>query len=408
MKYLKYLILAIIVAYTALVPGKVAVDWLGYHIEVSVAIATASVSLLIVVYWLTKGLIRRMFGFVRNFYSANKTEKILDVIASILIALTRKDYKEADRQLSRSRKLVKSGHPLMTWLEGNYRAAVGDSENANLLFFNLSNNDKYRFLGAYSQYKLRVESSQSTAAFKVAQNYLAKNHKDFFFLEQVVALAVKEKDYELALNYQANLPISLSGQENEAVICYMLAQSQSGEDKEVRLEQACKLDSGLVPAALEYARCLVNKDRARKAEKYLWKCWEKNGHYRCILDLHELLQADDKERLNMARKAVELIPDRWDSHYIAGLAYLDAQLLVTAREYLSKAWQILRTQEVYDLLKSIDDRDMDLFGGAFDKVHWTCRKCSVQSEDWMPICPRCESFNSLKWFSNVPDTELMK
>ncbi|MDR1366028.1 MAG: hypothetical protein LBJ03_02975 [Holosporales bacterium] len=401
MKYIKYLILAIIVAYTALVPGKVAVDWLGYHIEVSVAIATASVSLLIVVYWLTKGLIRRMFGFVRNFYSANKTERILDVVASILAALIRKDYKEADKQIARSRKLVKAGHPLLTWLEGNHRASIGDSENANLLFFNLSNNDKYRFLGAYSQYKLRIENSQNAAAFKVAQNYLEKNHKDFFFLEQVITLAVKEKDYELALNYQASLPISLSGQENEAAICYLLAQGKSEEDKELRLEQACKLDSGLVPAVLEYAKCLANKDQAKKAEKYLWKCWEKSGHYRCILDLQELLQANEKERLNIARKAVEFMPDRWDSYYIAGLAYLNAQLLVTAKEYLSKAWQILRTQEVCDFLKSIDDCGMDLFDGTFDKVHWTCCKCLMQSEDWLPICPKCESFNSLKWFSNA-------
>ncbi|MDR1475418.1 MAG: hypothetical protein LBI30_02775 [Holosporales bacterium] len=409
MKYLKYLILAIFVAYTALVPGKVSVDWLGRHVEVSVAIASACLASLVIIYWVIKGVIIRLFGFVRNLYAANKTEKVLNTITNTLIAIIRKDYKEGEKQILRFRKLMKVGHPILTWIEGCYRALVEDNENANLLFFGLSNDSKYGFLGTYSQYELRIKKSQNAAAFKIAQNYIDKNPRDFFFLEQARVLAIKEKQYDLALSYQERLPSRVVNQADEAVIHYLL--SGSNENKITNLEHACKLDCSLVPAALEYAKCLVEADLVKKAEKYLWKCWEKSGHYRCVLDIFDILKAGEKEKLEIARRALELIPDRWDSYYVAGIAYFGAQSFVTAKEYFNEAGQVLLTKEIHDyakLIKECNDNsnnsqsnDSSINNRSFEEPYWICSKCFMRSKKWVPICPKCESFNRLRWFSEV-------
>ncbi len=401
MALIKYFILIALVSYAFIMPGKVNIEWLGCGVEFSIGVFFAGLSVLLSIYWVIKAIFSKICGFVRDGYLSNKIIKTFDAVTYVVIALLRSDYKESAKQTARFEKLLKDGHPLLTWITGCHLALKGDSENANLLFYGLSGHNKFGFLGAYSMYKLRLRSGQSAAALKVIESYMHKNSRDNFFVIDAIKLAIKDKNLELAKKYQSKLTKVREAEKIEAVLC-LLSAKQNGNTIEATdlLERACKLDEKFVPAALDLAKIFSDSGQDKKAKKVLMKCWSHTGNFRCLEEVYNLASVEDDERLKIGKDALKMFPERWDSFYIFALACVRAGVWVNAEQYIIKAWGLMPTQSLLTMAEQCEKNSDAIV--EIDKTQvlknpfWLCGHCGHKTDDWHALCPLCEGINTLK------------
>lgn len=176
------------------------------------------------------------------------------------------------------------------------------------------------------------------------------------------------------------------------------------------MRKAHRLDTAHVPAALRLASFYLDGGRRRKAVTVIKETWALAPH-------PELAQLwsdaapracfkDTAKRLAWFEKLVALKPDHVEGQLAIAAIAIDDKLWGEARQYLTRAEQIMPSARLYRLWARLEEyagnieSAQEMLKKAVDaeaeKV-WTCRETGRVYDRWSPVAHPHGAFNTIVW-----------
>ena len=153
-------------------PGRLSIDWLGYHIDTYFGVALlallAFLWLLLIVYRLLRGIAGLPGGFFARRAKRYRDEGV-NALSLGMAAVAAGDAEEARKQAKRAEKLLDD--PATTRLLSAQAAALGgDSQAADRYFDALTENPETRFVGLVGKLRQALDTGDQEAALPLARH----------------------------------------------------------------------------------------------------------------------------------------------------------------------------------------------------------------------------------------------
>lgn len=382
--------------------------------------------ILILVIWLTIRLIAFTFAVFRflngdetaisRYFDRNRERRGYAALSEGMVALA---SGEATLALARARTAERLlGKPeLTTLLIAQAAEAAGDGKTALTAYKALLANEGTRFVAVRGLLRQKLAEGDTGTALKLAERAFALKPRHGETQDILLKLQAGNSDWKGARNTLSEklrtgeLPRSVY-RRRDALLALKEAQvvldeGSSLEAREAAIE-ANKLSPDLIPAAVIAARALVDKGDRKSATRVLKKAWEAQPHP----DLAAAFAAIEPEESPLARikRFKALFGARAqdeESRLTEAELQIAAEDFAAARKALGSLAEDHPTQRSLALLAAIERGQ-----GAEDaKVRailtralaasrgpqWCCDKCQSVQEDWQPICPVCDGFDTLSW-----------
>ena len=384
-------------------PGDVAVTWLGYHIETSLAVAALALLLLVLLLmfaiWLVRALLRspgRMSMFVRH----RRAMKGYQAVSRGLIAIGSGDQRLARRSADDAARLT-PGEPLTLLLSAQSAQMAGDRPAAERAFRAMTRHEETKLLGLRGLY-VEAQRRGDTDGARRAAELAAKTAPTLTWAGQAVL------DDRCAANDWAGALASLDRMKGglpkeeyrrkRAVLLTARAQALSEIERDTARGlalEAVKLAPDLVPAAAMASRRLVEAGEHRRARRILEATWRASPHPDIAEAYADLRLGDSaRDRLTRMQKLADMVPGQLEGALAVARAALDAREFATARAAL-EPYVSAPTRRVATLMAEIEDaehgdtgRVREWMGRAMrasgDPV-WTAD--GVVSDRWLPVSP---------------------
>ena len=384
-------------------PGDVAVTWLGYHIETSLAVAALALLLLVLLLmfaiWLVRALLRspgRMSMFVRH----RRAMKGYQAVSRGLIAIGSGDQRLARRSADDAARLT-PGEPLTLLLSAQSAQMAGDRPAAERAFRAMTRHEETKLLGLRGLY-VEAQRRGDTDGARRAAELAAKTAPTLTWAGQAVL------DDRCAANDWAGALASLDRMKGglpkeeyrrkRAVLLTARAQALADIERDTARGlalEAVKLAPDLVPAAAMASRRLVEAGEHRRARRILEAAWRASPHPDIAEAYADLRLGDSaRDRLTRMQKLADMVPGQLEGALAVARAALDAREFATARAAL-EPYVSAPTRRVATLMAEIEDaehgdtgRVREWMGRAMrasgDPV-WTAD--GVVSDRWLPVSP---------------------
>ena len=413
---------ALLAAWLADHPGDVAIDWQGWRLETSVAVAAVALALLSVGlaagyrFWLW---LRRAPAGITRARAAGRERRGYDALAEGLVAVAAGDVAESRRLASRTEVLL-GRPPLALLLSAQSAQLSGDEVATEHHFKAMLERPETEFLGLRGLLVQARRQADRQAALKYARRAHALKPGSPWLLDTLCALQAAaglwgEAETTLAAAQRQQALDPAQGRRRRAVT--LLGQAQEAE-RGGQAGRAAKLAGAahqaapeLVPAALMAARLTAAAGRARKAAKTLERSWRETPHPELCATWLALWPGDDAaRRLRRFRRLEAARPE----HFECRLAL--AGLLVAARHFEQARQELapllgpaddLPEARVCRLMADLEEaengqsevvRDWLLkTEAAPPEATWGCRGCGRAVAEWTPNCGHCGAFDSLHW-----------
>lgn len=414
---------AIAVAYllVLVVPGQVAVEWLGWRLETSIAVAILALlvicALAAVLYYGWR-LVRRA---PRDFWSQHNLERRnrgYRALSHGLVAVAAGDAHEAKRWSGKAEKLL-GDQPLSRLLSAQAAQLSGDSQAARGWFKKMLEAEETRFLGLRGLLMQALRDGDDAAALTFLRQAKELRPETPWVIDHLFEVAQRRGDLKTA--EQATLAAARyavwpreAAYRKRAVVLTARAERalEAGDEAGARAdaEEALRTVPDLVPAALVKARLEAARGKERRAASLLEKVWKSAPHpdlAQAYLDLRPketaLAQVKRIERLTAGN------PAHLESRVARARAALDAELWGEARKYLQLAAGEHPDRRVCYLMAEVEQRETGDRAASHDWLRraeqadleplWVCDACGAASRAWSAACGNCGSFDSLAWRS---------
>jgi len=384
-------------------PGDIAVTWLGYHIETSIAVAAVAlivlVLMLMLVIWLLRALLRSP-GQMSMFMQRRRMLKGYHAVSRGLIAIGAGDLKLARRNADDATRLT-PGEPLTLLLSAQSAQMAGDRPAAERAFRAMTQHEETKLLGLRGLY-VEAQRRGDTDGARRAAALAAKAAPTLSWAGQAVLDdRCGANDWAGALEALDRMKGGMAKEEyrrKRAVLLTARAQALPDSDRDTARNlalEAVKLAPGLVPAAAMAGRRLVEAGELRRARRILEAAWRANPHPD-IADAYADLRLGDsaRDRLNRMQKLVALVPGQLEGALAVARAALDAGEFATARSAL-EPYVPAPTRRLATLMAEIEEAEHGDTGrvrewmaramrASGDPV-WTAD--GVVSDHWLAVSP---------------------
>ena len=384
-------------------PGDVAVTWLGYHIETSLAVAALALLLLVLLLmfaiWLVRALLRspgRMSMFVRH----RRAMKGYQAVSRGLIAIGSGDQRLAHRSAVDAARLT-PGEPLTLLLSAQSAQLAGDRPAAERAFREMTRHEETKLLGLRGLYVEAQRRGDADGARRAAE-IAAKTAPTLTWAGQAVLDdRCAANDWAGALAALDRMKGGLPKEEyrrQRAVLLTARAQALADIERDTARAlalEAVKLAPDLVPAAAMAGRRLAEAGEQRRARRILEAAWKANPHPDIAEAYADLRLGDSaRDRLTRMQKLADMVPGQLEGALAVARAALDAREFAIARSAL-EPYVSAPTRRVATLMAEIEDaehgdtgRVREWMGRAMrasgDPV-WTAD--GVVSDRWLPVSP---------------------
>jgi HemY protein len=188
-----------------------------------------------------------------------------------------------------------------------------------------------------------------------------------------------------------------------------------------------RLAPDLAPLAARLAALLIQDGHKREAAKIIEQAWPLSPQPDLArLYLEARPESDPLKRVGLIEKLVKLAPNHLESHLALARVAMSAGLWGKARSELAAvtgvnngvpgsagaAAAIDPPARAFRMLAELEEaehgdsaaakRALERAGFARPDETWTCRECGARAADWTPLCPGCQSFDTLEWTSPRP------
>lgn len=417
-----YIVLAIIIAlgaaWVSSHPGEVFINWQGWEVRFSVAVAvllfTLYTGILLGLLWLLKSL--NVFAYFsspeRQAAKRAKAEEDLDQAWS---SYALGDYDDAVKFGLRAKGKLGNDHNVMRLL-ASATQKQGEDKNPYLDTLKASS------LSAAWVKKQELDAllqAKSWAATKQLTMELLQNHpKNAKLLELDFLTSAHQGKWQEAKNALSNAAKAKGVIDAKrlkryyAVIDYCLAleakaAGQKNESHEL-IKAALKNDPSFSAAALASARSYVEQDNKKAAEKVVQNIW-KHAPTTEIGELYSELYPTESasETYRRIKKLTEASSSPESLHLLAEAA-IHSEKWPEARQalntLLNNETASKKTYHLLALMERAQKKDMEVSEKLLVKAekaspdaHWICASCNVGSAHYVPLCPKCGDFDSIDW-----------
>ncbi|MFN3227722.1 MAG: heme biosynthesis HemY N-terminal domain-containing protein [Hyphomicrobiales bacterium] len=397
-------------------PGTVAIDWMGYQIELSAMLAMVALLVLIVVlmaaWWVLKVIIRSP-QIMGGYFSARRRDKGYEALSSGLIAAGSGDSRSAQRYAQQARKLAPDA-PLTHVLSASSADLSGDAEAKRRAYRQMLDDPKTQLLGLRGLYVDAVAADDEEAARHFASQAAALAPALPWAGQAQFEDQVQRGDWPAARsalerNLQSRIVTKAERNRLRAVLLTAEAlDREEGEPEEARplAQEAHKLAPELVPAAAVAGRLLIRAGKMTQASKAIESTWRKVQHPE-LAEVYLYVRPGDAvaDRVKRARKLVQLCAHQLEGELALARALMEAGKLDEARETLDPHTGPEATQRVCLLMAEIEEKQ----GGDTAAVRgWMARALRAKrdpawvadgyiSSTWEPVSPLSGRVDAFEW-----------
>jgi HemY protein len=364
-------------------PGRVAINWMGRDIEMSLLVAaTLLIISFFVLYWLWN-LIRRIWrtpSTAREFWKFRRTQKGYASLSRGIIAANAGDAQGAAKHAAIASKALTS-EPLLDVLNAQSAQLQGDRAGVKRAFEEMIKRPETEVLGLRGLFAEAKQAGDLAGAIGFAERALALNPR---------LLPRPEADKKRAIMLTADA----------------IAIEDKDRDRALKLaNEAHDLDPGLVPAALVAARCQIANGSMRKAVRIITTTWAKSPHP----DLAQLLaqaKTDDgpEERFERVRDLAGNTENSLEAAHALARAAVGARRFDAARQTLQPHLVDQPQARLCALMAEIEEAQGDK-GRARE---WLARAITaprdpmwvadgVASPRWTPVSPVTGEITNCEW-----------
>lgn len=397
-------------------PGTVAIDWMGYQIELSAMLAMVGLLVLIIVimavWWVLK-MILRSPQIMGGYFSSRRRDKGYEALSSGLIAAGSGDSKAAQRYASQAKKLAPDA-PLTRVLSASSADLSGDAEAKRVAYRQMLDDPKTQLLGLRGLYVDAVGAEDEEAARHYASQAAALAPSLPWAGQAQFEDQVQRGDWPAARaalerNLQARIVTKSERNRLRAVLLTAEAiDREEGEPDSARplAQEAHKLAPDLVPAGTVAGRLLIRAGKMTQASKVIESTWRKSQHPE-LAEVYLYVRPGDAvaDRVKRARKLVQLCAHELEGELALARALMEAGKLDEARETLDQHTGPEATQRVCLLMAEIEEKQ----GGDTAAVRgWMARALRAKrdpawvadgyiSSTWEPTSPLSGRVDAFEW-----------
>ena len=406
-------------------PGMLALEWLGWQIELRTSLAVAILALaalaLILLDRLLRGLLDLPSWLGRNL-ARRRTESGHRALTLGLMAVSAGEPEEARRQAVRAQRLLAA--PRLTDLLSAQAAHLsGDHAAAGRYFTSLTRDPDTAFLGHIGLARLALEDEQPDKALVSARRALDLRPKSALAGRQVMLLEAERGNWAAALPAQAVAATGADDSESRrlaarqrAALTYLDVISgldMEADPKRLR-EQARRLETALAawpefwPAALMFADIQQAAGQPRKSTKVLESAFRAMPHKEVASRLGAVWATSEGSYI---AKLIKLIPNKQsgladEGRRIVASAALDHGLVGEARRLLeeidppdrdAEAWRLLSRLAAAAEDATSETAALRRAGEAPRPRRWQCTSCRLVHDEWNSHCGGCAGFLTLDW-----------
>ncbi|MFN3170487.1 MAG: heme biosynthesis HemY N-terminal domain-containing protein [Hyphomicrobiales bacterium] len=397
-------------------PGTVAIDWMGYQIELSAMLAMVGLLVLIIVimavWWVLKVILRSP-QIMGGYFSARRRDKGYEALSSGLIAAGSGDSRATQRYASQAKKLAPDA-PLTRVLSASSADLSGDAEAKRVAYRQMLDDPKTQLLGLRGLYVDAVGAEDEEAARHYASQAAALAPALPWAGQAQFEDQVQRGDWPAARaalerNLQARIVTKSDRNRLRAVLLTAEAiDREEGEPDAARplAQEAHKLAPDLVPAGAVGGRLLIRAGKMTQASKMIETTWRKSQHPE-LAEVYLYVRPGDAvaDRVKRARKLVQLCAHALEGELALARALMEAGKLDEARETLDQHTGPEATQRVCLLMAEIEEKQ----GGDTAAVRgWMARALRAKrdpawvadgyiSSTWEPVSPLSGRVDAFEW-----------
>lgn len=408
------------------VSGQVLVTFNGQEYVLPPVVVVLSGLALMLALWVAfklAGLLVATLRFINGddtalttYWNRNQEKKGLEALSDSLIALASGDAREAANKAQKAEKYLE--RPEVTNLIMAQAAeAAGETDRATEALKVLVTHERTRFVGIRGLMKQKLEAGDTETALKLAEKAFALKPKHVETQDTLLRLQAQDENWDGARKVlsaklkSGALPKDVY-RRREAVLSLADAREKraKGEVDKANAEilEANRLSPELVPAAVMAARVHIANGDKRRAAKVLKAARLKTQHPDLAAAFAEIEPLETAEaRIKRFQPFLKVAPEASDSHMLEAELNLAAEDFPGARRALGTTYETDPTTRSLTLMAAIERGEgaseavvrgwLAKAVGAPRGPEWTCETCGTVHADWVPVCLRCESFDSLSW-----------
>jgi len=415
----RFILLAVVAAaftWVADRPGVLAVDWLGYHVEISLGLAVLALVAALVLVWFLWTLLRRFFrapGAVSGYFRGRRARRGREALSKGLVAVAAGDVATARRHAQLTARLLPDD-PLSRLLEAQAAQLEGDSDRVRSLFQSMSEEPETRLVALRGLYAQARKDGDEARARQIAERAYAANQGLGWASQAVLASRALDRDWPAVLSVlEAQGRAGVLEQEalrrKRAAVHAAQALNAEETDAGAALDlanRALKLDPSLVPAAVVAARVLIAQNSLRKATRALEKTWALTPHPDIAeVDAHARAGDSPLDRLKRVKDLLKVSAGGEEGAVALARAAIDARDWPLARQALEPYVAERPRARVCTLMAEIEEGDL---GDRGRTREWLARAVRAPrdplwiaegflSETWLPVSPATGEIGGFVW-----------
>ena len=419
--YFGLVAIAIAVAYLLVIvaPGEVVVQWLGWQLRTSIAVAILAlifVCALTAVGYYGWRLLRRAPKDFWNQQGQERRNRGYRALSHGLVAVAAGDPHEAKRWAKKAQKLL-DDQPLSRLLSAQAAQLSGEAQWARAHFEKMLEAEETRFLGLRGLLMQALRDGDDAAALDYLRQAKELRPETPWVIDHLFEVAQRRGDLKTA--EQAALsaarygvwPREVAYRKRAVVLAARAQRAGSAKDSAsaiADLKEALKSAPDLVPAAVLQARLEAELGHERRGAKLLEATWKRQPHPE-LAEAYLALQPDTAPLAQVKRieKLTATTPDHLESRLARARVALEAELWGEARKYLQRSIAEQTDRRVYQLMAELEQREHNDRESAHDWLRkaeqaklepmWTCDACGTAARQWTAHCSHCGSFDTLAW-----------
>ena len=408
--------LAATIAWLADRPGEIVIDWLGYHIETSLAVALLGLVLVLAVLRLMWSLLRRLLhvpGAITDYVRNRRKRRGQDALSRGIVAVAAGDRDMARRHADVAARLL-PGDPLARLLEAQTAQLRGDHKRVEQVFADMLGDPDTEVVALRGLYVRARQAGKEGRARELAERAYRRNSGLDWASDAVLKGHAGQRDWPAVLavleaQRRSRLLDDDTARRKRAVVFTAQALEAEAADADAALDlagKALKLDPGLVPAAVLAARIDFARGYLKRGLKLIEKAWAINPHPDLAqIYAHARPGESTRDRLARIRALLAVAPGSEDGAVALARAAIEAHDWRTARDALADYVAGRPRARICVLMAEIEEGE---FGDRGRAREWLARAVVAPrdpawvadgfvSEQWQPISPVSDELGAFVW-----------
>lgn len=394
-------------------PGNVLIIWLGYEIDLHIAVLAVLLLIIIALTAFLAALFSRLFTWPARRRSRRELRTMkrgLEQLTRGVAALAMGDEDAAEESLKKALAAL-PGEPLPKLLSAQLQQRQGNYADAQATFRALMHHPVTAELATRKIIEQHAARQEWAEATRLAEEARTTSPRDRWLVLTLIDLHARTNNAAAMLalteGWQWQSPLTKEERHRMSALAhYIASQNLKPHLREQHLRHAVGYAPGFLPATIDYAYALLADGAPRRARKWLLAAW--NEHPSSLLITPILASiADENPRKETRRLNAFLTGEEKLPHALLRAHHaIHARRWEDARSALTDAIDIEETKEVASLMASVErglhreDAAASWLARALDAPQgpgWVCHSCGSIADKWHTHCASCQSFDTLRY-----------